>query len=368
MTDTTPATATLLTPPGRGGIAVIALAGRQAASILRGVFRPRGGSELGEEGVLQLGHLLDGEDVLDEAIITRRGEVFEINIHGGSAVARVVLERLAACGAELTDAPCDVETFPPTHPRWNNPAIGRELLELLPQARSDRVVAALSSQWSAGLSELIAGEPTAEALRDAAGCLATMQRLLVPAEVVLAGPPNAGKSTLANALVGRAVSIIHETPGTTRDWVRALAIFDGVPVHLTDTAGLWQAPGAIDAESVRRARQCIETADVVVLLQPGGVTQIPDWLHAGKLLKVAAKCDAEPPKGDFDLAISSRTGQGLDKLRRAVLKLLDMDKLKETRPMAFTQRQADLLCAAAEALDAGDRRAAEKSLHQLRES
>ena len=90
-------------------------------------------------------------------------------------------------------------------------------------------------------------------LRRAAGRLALIRRLLEPAEVVLAGPPNVGKSTLANALIGRQVSLVHDQAGTTRDWVRHLAVLCGVPVHVTDTAGLWDAPAGVDAQAVGRA-------------------------------------------------------------------------------------------------------------------
>jgi tRNA modification GTPase len=117
------------------------------------------------------------------------------------------------------------------------------MLEALPQAASELVVAAVSQQWSAGVSQL-ASDPdvSAELLRSAARRLPMMQKLLSPPEVVLVGPPNVGKSTLANAIVGREVSIVHTIAGTTRDWVREQALLGGVPIWLTDTAGLFDFP------------------------------------------------------------------------------------------------------------------------------
>jgi hypothetical protein len=334
MSDTATTSARLMTPPGRGGIAVIALAGPATRRILDQCFRPRtthttdhahpAASYLNrgqapvpprqevvqpvlhhpqregrpdatspETTQLQLGEILDGRDVIDEAIVAATPRGAEINIHGGPAATRRVLQRLADLGAQLdSDRPASL--LSPAHPMWNNPAIGEELLASRPQAPSLFVAACLANQWSAGLSQLAAETlnalpnnlspgampapqacDLAEQLRQAAGRLTTMQKLLDPPEVVLAGPPNAGKSTLANALIGRPVSIVHDTAGTTRDWIREQAILDGRAVWLTDTAGLWDVDDHVDsccaeqdAEAVRRAWDRIDAADLVLICTP----------------------------------------------------------------------------------------------------
>ena len=367
--------AALQTPPGAGGIAVILLWGDEAGRILQEVFRPRKGHDAGGPGVLQLGRLVDGEAVIDEAVSHWDGRSAEINIHGGPAAARAALDLLRRRGATVQAGQDAVHGPAPGHPRWDNPAIGRELLQVLPQARSLLVVAALSRQWSGGISESARGilesgtdsGPAAEKLRRAAAGLARMRRLLAPAEVVLAGPPNAGKSTLANVLVGRPVSLVHEQPGTTRDWVRELALLDGVPVWITDTAGLWeteQSLGQVDREAAARARQRAQQADLVLLLAPGGPLRVPAWLGGAAVLRVASQCDACPPRA-ADVAVSAQTGAGLAELRRRILGALDLLDMDTAAPMAFTERQARLLLAAAEALDAGDRTAATVSLNSL---
>jgi len=347
-------TATLQTPPGRGGIAVIALAGPDAADVLRRIFRPLRSAARPRAGRLALGHVLDGEKPLDEAVVHLAGERAEINTHGGPAVARRVLEVLARLGAAVAPAPAAApDDFPLAHPRWNNPAVGRELLEALPQARSELVLRALTHQWSVGLSALAAtvrdgGAVDPWELRQAADGLATMRRLLDPAEVVLAGPPNAGKSALANALTGRAVSIVHDRPGTTRDWVREPALLDGVPIWLTDTAGIWAAPDGVDAEAVRRARARAAAADLVLLLEADRPLEAPAWLRPRRCLHVATQTDRHPPAEDADAAVSAVTGDGLDALRRAVTAALGLAQFDPTRPRAFTDRQARLLYALAD--------------------
>ncbi len=353
-------TASLQTPPGRGGIAVISLSGAQAGEILGKIFRPIKAHKNVGAGKLQLGHLIDGEKVIDEAVVHCTDSKSEINIHGGPVVAKIAMQLLASCGADVEPAhKSAAETFTATHPKWNNPAIGMEMLEELNLTRSGLVASALSCQWSAGLSELtcriIAQDKpncdSAAGLCKAVEGFAIMQKLLCPVDVVLAGPPNVGKSTLTNALTGRPVSIVHSTAGTTRDWVRELAILDGVPIYLTDTAGIWQPPEGIDAEAVRRARSRVEKADLVLLLGGDEHVELPKWCHAQKFLRISTKSDVCQPQPDADAVISAQTGQGVEDLKRVVLDALDLGKLDITSPMAFTQRQVECLETAVAALE-----------------
>jgi tRNA modification GTPase len=365
--------AALHTPPGMGGIAVILLSGPRAGKILSRVFRPLRSAPSRGEGSLRLGRLVCEGEPIDEAIVCRGEGGWEINIHGGPAAARATLEALRRHGATIVaggEGPPG--GLAPAHPRWNNPAIGREMLDVLPEARSGLVVAVISRQWFDGISRLAGqylassgDEQAAAQLRSAAEGHPLFRRMLEPCEVVLAGPPNAGKSALMNALVGRQVSIVHAQAGTTRDWVRELSLFGGVPIWLTDTAGIWQAPAAVDAEAVRRARQRAEAGDLVLLVGEGGPVQAPPWLHTQRVLHVAAKCDLRPGGDSRCVATSTVTGQGLDALRAEVLRRLGMADLDASAPRAFTPRQARLLAAAADAVAAGDAGTARSALRRL---
>lgn len=365
-------TASLLTAPARGGIAVIVLKGPGTRRIVREIFRPRRAGP--DAGTLSLGWIVAGEDVLDEAIVTlsrHRTDLAEINIHGGPHVARKVLTLLARHGAEVaSDEPADAALAGP-HPDLNNPAVACEMLSALRHASTPLAAAAVTAQWSGGLSALAASRRIdPRGLRLAAGALGLMKRLLFPAEVVVAGPPNVGKSALANGLLGRNVSIVSDTPGTTRDWVRTLTEAGGVPIWLTDTAGLWEAEDGIGGEAVRRAWGRIESADLVVCVIAGPADPRHGELLARlrgqkEVLNVSGKCDATAPAGDADVAVSAQTSVGIEELRRAIRERLGFDRFDPTAPMAFADRQARLLTSAADAAEAGDEPRARLILREL---
>jgi len=367
-------TARLLTAPARGGIAVILLAGPDVRAILAKVFRPRKAAP--SPSRLSLGWLVREEEVLDEAVVAlgRGGDQdwAEINIHGGPHVARRVLTALVECGAEMVvDAEVDPTLAVPAE-GLDNPAVTEEMLSALGRAATPLVVSAVTAQWRGGLSALAASaRPDPAGLRASADALCLMKRLLRPAEVVIAGPPNVGKSALANAVVGREVSIVSDTPGTTRDWVRAPADAEGVPIWLTDTAGLWGAAEGADAEAVRRAWAQIASADLILLLTAGQAGDehtgpLLDRLRRrGRVLNVAAKCDVAGPDARAEVCVSAKTFAGLDDLRRAIRRRLGFADFDPAAPMAFTKRQARLLSAAAEAIERGDREGGRSILREL---
>ncbi len=151
------------------------------------------------------------------------------------------------------------------------------------------------------------------------------QRLRDGLYVVIAGPPNAGKSSLMNALAGSDRAIVTPIPGTTRDVLRESLLIEGVPVTLVDTAGLRDSPDVIESEGIRRAKLEFERADLALLLI--GADQTPDFDALAKeitlgvpMLKVRSKSDlpclASAP---VDLQISSATGIGMDALKARIL-------------------------------------------------
>jgi tRNA modification GTPase len=165
--------------------------------------------------------------------------------------------------------------------------------------------------------------------------------------VALAGPPNAGKSTLFNVLVETDAAIITPIAGTTRDvLVRAVAI-EGVPFTFVDMAGLReQTADAIEGIGIARARREIEAADCVLWLGPEGEGPTGAW-------EIEARCDlAERARKNTPAhRVSAITGAGMDELRRA---LVDRARAAMPKPgeLALGRRQRESICAAADALAA----------------
>jgi tRNA modification GTPase len=162
--------------------------------------------------------------------------------------------------------------------------------------------------------------------------------------VVLAGQPNVGKSSLLNALAGAELAIVTPIPGTTRDKVSQTIQIEGVPVHVTDTAGLRESSDEVERIGVARSWAEIEGADAVLFLhdltrrgEPAYdaadadiAARLPDSLRAnGRLLHVFNKADAATAEGLDGVVLSARTGDGLDALRQRLLDLAGWHALPE---------------------------------------
>jgi tRNA modification GTPase len=164
--------------------------------------------------------------------------------------------------------------------------------------------------------------------------------------VVIAGPPNAGKSSLLNAIVGHDRAIVTDIPGTTRDHIDVPLALDGVPLRLTDTAGLRDSDEAVERIGVERAQRLIEAADVLLWLGEEG--DAPEHPHLVPLHSKADLPDREPA-GPGTLAVSALTGEGLAELGIAIV-----TEARQLLPgpgeLALNRRQAEMIAEAEAAL------------------
>ena len=358
--------AALITPVGASAIATIQIAGREAGEVLGKVFIPAG-EKLPDEIVpdeLYYGSIYDGDEVVDKVVVVADagGETVDISCHGGPRITQRILMLLNELGVEVTS--------------WRKlcgaDSIADEIEQGLPQAKTRMAVLALTAQCPGGLSgrikELTAKlekEPEEKQsvraeIEQLLSNYTLAEKLLTPPTVVLTGPVNVGKSTLANALTGKIQSITADLPGTTRDWTVQLVEINGLGVNLIDTAGQRGADDRIEKRAIARADEKLGQADLVVLVLDN--EQLRDgWFeeHSGKLpdpekvLTVVNKSDLMgKAEGDSSyLYISALKDENLDQLRNAVVERLGFTDFDPTAPLVFTTRQRDLLTKAGSATE-----------------
>jgi tRNA modification GTPase len=192
--------------------------------------------------------------------------------------------------------------------------------------------------------------------------------------VVLAGPPNVGKSSLLNRLAGEDLSIVTEVPGTTRDTIRQVIDLGGVPAYIIDTAGLRESEDPVERIGIERAWKAIATADAILLLSDATAACEPDDAIASRLpvdiprIHVVNKIDlgtlsarSEARGGESRIWLSAKTGEGVDELRQALLNAVGWEGHGETAFLA-RERHLSALHAAATHLGVAATRAAQLEL------
>jgi tRNA modification GTPase len=179
--------------------------------------------------------------------------------------------------------------------------------------------------------------------------------------VVLAGEPNAGKSSLLNALAQRDTAIVTDVPGTTRDVLRENIVLNGVPLHVVDTAGLRKTVDIIEQEGIKRAQNEIQKADIVLWVsdstKQNDFSYIQD-IPKNKLIIVHNKMDlpkseqVNSPDHVDDVYISATTRQGFDELSEKIFKKIGLEKFS-TDQFSARGRHIHLLNQALEMLNQG---------------
>ena len=377
--------ATLLTPRGRGAVAVVRVWGRGATSLVAQMFAPAAGGSLLSFALQRIvfGRWHGAADRTspaaqtgEELVVCRRDiDDLEIHCHGGAAASAAILGALGAAGCAIVP-----------WSEWSRQRAGDlvqcEAERALAEARTARTAGILLDQHAGALSRAVVAITAmiADGRVDEARC--SLQSLLArstlglqltkPFQVVLAGRPNVGKSSLINALVGYERSIVFDQPGTTRDVVTASTVFAGWPVELSDTAGLRDSADLLETAGMNAARRRLVEADLVVLVFDATAHWTPDdeALRAEnpKALVVHNKIDqldvelADRPPG---LALSASTGHGVDELIGMIANRLVLQPPKPGDAVPFTERHVSLLTAADEALSRGECAAARNKLRLL---
>lgn len=381
--------AAIATPPGMGGIGIIRISGPESLTIAGQVFSRTRKKRPPDVQVFVTHQALHGfifqpttGNILDEVILIpmraprsyTREDVVEIQTHAGPAVMRAVLETMIACGARLA-SPGEF-----TRRAFVNGRIDLTQAEGIAdmiQARSGTAMKLAAAQTTGrmkavfgrarqrliqvlALLEASIDFPEEDDTRLDTGQIRNHLKTVLDTcnqsiaaydqahflrdgvKLAICGPPNAGKSSLMNALLDRERSIVTDIPGTTRDLVEEAVSIDGVPFVIGDTAGIHETADPVEQLGIAHTRRHISNADMVLYLYESGGAPTPDAVRLAigtldrRLLLVRNKCDLDPAGTTPDsllppldtlphVTISARHRQGLARLKQAIARQVDTD-------------------------------------------
>lgn len=400
--------AAIATPPGRGGVGIVRVSGKGVSAIAESIL-----GALPEQRHAHLARFLDASgQAIDEGLAlyfkapaSFTGEdVLELQGHGGPVVMDLLLQRTIQLGARLA-APGEFSRRAYLNDKLDlaQAEAVADLIDSQTGAAARSAMRSLTGEFSAQIQLLVAEITQLRMYVEAAidfpeeeidfladnhianeltALIKRVDRLLKRARtgrllrdgltLVIAGLPNAGKSSLMNALTGQDSAIVTHLPGTTRDVLREQVELDGLPLHIVDTAGLREANDEVEREGVRRARDEIARADHALWVFDGETDPRGSGLSAAGLpaglpvTRVRNKADlaaipiglVEHP-GYTEIVLSAKTGQGIDVLREHLKSLVSFEGAGEgdfsarRRHLDAISRAKDLILAGQKALSEG---------------
>jgi tRNA modification GTPase len=373
--------AAVATPAGEGAIGIIRVSGAGAIQLVERIFRGGRGLAAAAGYTIHHGRVVgdDGEEV-DEVLASvfraphsyTGEEAVELSCHGGRVVTRAVLSAVLRSGArpaapgeftrraflngkmDLTQAEAVADLIAARSERARAVSVaqlegklGARVRELRERLMALCALLELDLDFSEEGVDLISREEIAGQIARVEEIAAGMVRSYAigsvareGVSVVLAGRPNAGKSSLFNLLLQEERSIVTPVPGTTRDTIEESVTLGGILFRLTDTAGIWGSSDAIEVEGVERAKARVRAAEVILLVEDlaSGVEAseiegvLSGLLTRQHLVVALNKCDLVPgaPTAEEGVAArfagrgarlvrtSARTGEGMEDLRRAI--------------------------------------------------
>jgi len=396
----------IATPLGEGGLAVIRLSGPRALAIADACFRPAGKSSLRPSAApthtIHFGKILRGGEEVDEVLLSvlraprtfTREDVVEISCHGGLLPARLILQTLLENGARPA-APGEFTRRAFLNGRLD--LAQAEAVADLIHSRTELALDAARQQLAGQLSqrinrlrddlmkmlahleahidfpdEDIAPDTREQLLARLRAALGFMDQLLRTAHegqilrrglrAAIIGRPNAGKSSLLNQLLGRDRAIVSPIPGTTRDTIEETANIRGLPILLIDTAGLRESANQIEQEGVRRSRQSLAEAELILHVLDSSEPFTPaDEAHLAEFpgkprLLVRNKMDLpqvlQLPAGRPALPVCCLSGMGIEELKTAIKERVWAGEIRaEMLQVMINARHQDALRRAREAAE-----------------
>jgi tRNA modification GTPase len=408
------------TPPGRGGIGIVRLSGPEAVAIAAPMLRlknPLAHAQARFAEILDEPDpcALSPEPCVDEAIVTLfaapnsyTGEdIVEIAAHGSPVVLDLLLRRSIARGARLAEPGEFTErAFLSGRIDLTQAEAVRDLIDAqtIYQARvaASQLGGALSRRVQPAKDALIALIATVEAGIDFAEDdidvipnaeilerIEVIREQLAPIEasfaqgriirdgltLAIVGRPNVGKSSLFNRLVERERAIVTAVPGTTRDLVTERVSMAGIPVNLVDTAGLRDAVDEAEAIGIRKSREALADADIVLVVldatenSDGPEAELMDSLQGRRHMTVVNKIDLISGYAEESfpesLRVSARTGEGIAALRERILQIARGTNAEDQPGMLTNLRQHQAIADAMHSLAAASESTAQSVPHEM---
>ncbi|MBU3698826.1 MAG: tRNA uridine-5-carboxymethylaminomethyl(34) synthesis GTPase MnmE [Candidatus Kapabacteria bacterium] len=391
----------LATPPGVAGLAIIRVSGPRSFAICDAFFKGSVSAENAHDHTIHFGWWGEGEERVDSVTLmiyrTPRSytgeDVVEIGCHGGLFVSDRIISDILVGGARLAD-PGEF-----TRRAFLNRKLDLVQVEAVADmihAESHRGAQVAARQLAGGFTHRLTSFRTAlleivglleleldfseedvefvprdslrarllavdHEIRQTASSAQAASVLRSGFHIAVVGFPNAGKSSLFNALLLRDRAIVSDIPGTTRDYIRESLLMDGYTVHLADTAGLRETADTIELEGIAITRSLIEQADLVIVLNDISLglhhsdplvqdvqRRYPDTPIRLVHNKIDVVDTANAPFHPV-LACSAKTGAGIDSLRQAILSVVRSSTTNVT-DVLVNARQATLLLAISDCL------------------
>jgi tRNA modification GTPase len=378
-----------LTPPGRAAVAVVLVAGPAAVEIVSDCTTSPSKRRLAELPLDRIALFRWGEASGEEVIICRRAESqVEVHCHGGSAAVSAVMEQLVEHG-------CRQMSWRDWLRATEADPIRADAKIALADTPTERTAAILLDQFHGSLTRALHEVMDCIKRSEKSAAVALLDELITrgqigvhlttPWLVVIAGPPNVGKSSLLNALAGFQRAIVSSLAGTTRDVVTLRTAIDGWPVLLADTAGLRDPGDELEAAGVARTEDAIAKADLLLAVRDASAPVATDRDELANIaiesqacptIEVWNKSDLLPPERlaavrQFAeqsapplLVVSAATGVGIAELVHAIGQALVPVALPPGAAVPFASDQIACLKATRDAVLRGDA-AAPASLHSL---